>query len=172
MGECGHAYRIMKFMAEPNQWWGPYPFEINNVMEYTAKLVQDGAIKMDKDKNPNPVTYHDPCNFGRSCGIIEEPRIIMNAACADFHEMTPTRSENWCCGGGGGLSAMDDIHEFRMTVSGMKKLQQVDDTGAKFLAAPCSNCKRQLLQLMEYHKREVTVGGVHDMVNNAIVMSL
>jgi Fe-S oxidoreductase len=170
MGECGHAHRIMKFIMEKAGWWGPLPFEITNVLQYTAGLVKDGSIKFDKSGNPDPVTYHDPCNFGRSCGIVEEPRVIMNAACADFREMTPTRQYNWCCGGGGGLSAMDDIHDFRMNVSGSMKLKQIDDTGAKFVAAPCSNCKRQLLQLMEYHKREVVIGGVHDMVFNAIIM--
>jgi Fe-S oxidoreductase len=170
MGECGHAHRIMKFMCEKMNWWGELPFKITNVLQFTADLVQDGAIKFDKYKNPDPVTYHDPCNFGRSCGIAEEPRIIMKAACADFREMTPNRQYNWCCGGGGGLSAMDDIYEFRMNVSGKMKLQQVDKTEAKFLAAPCSNCKRQLMQLMEYHKRDVVTGGVHDMVFNAIVM--
>jgi Fe-S oxidoreductase len=170
MGECGHAYRIMKFIMEKAQWWGKMPFEITNVLQYTAKIVQDGAIKLDKSANPKPVTYHDPCNFGRSCGIVEEPRIIMKAACADFREMTPNRHFNWCCGGGGGLSAMDEIYDFRMNVSGAMKLKQIDDTGAKFCAAPCSNCKRQLAQLMEYHKRDVSIGGVHDVVMRAIVM--
>ncbi len=170
MGECGHAHRIMKFIMEKAGWWGDLPFEITNVLQYTAKLVEDGAIKFDKSKNPDPVTYHDPCNFGRSCGITEEPRIIMKAACADFREMTPNRQYNWCCGGGGGLSAMDEIHEFRMKVSGAMKLKQIDATGAKFCAAPCSNCKRQLAQLMDYHERDVTIGGVHDMVFNAIIM--
>jgi Fe-S oxidoreductase len=94
----------------------------------------------------------------------------MKAACADFREMTPNRHLNWCCGGGGGLSAMDDIYDFRMNVSGRMKLKQIDDTGAVFCAAPCSNCKRQLAQLMEYHKRGVTIGGVHDVVMRAIVM--
>ncbi|MCP4583281.1 MAG: (Fe-S)-binding protein [candidate division Zixibacteria bacterium] len=170
MGECGHAHRIMKFIMEKAGWWGELPFEITNVLQYTAEMVTDGAITFDKSKNPDPVTYHDPCNFGRSCGIVEEPRIIMKAACADFREMTPNREQNWCCGGGGGLSAMDDIYEFRMNVSGKMKLQQIDATGAKFCAAPCSNCKRQLMQLMEYHKRDVVIGGVHDMVFNAIKM--
>ncbi len=170
MGECGHAHRVMKFMMEKAGWWGELPFEITNVLQYTAKLVEDHALKFDKTRNPDPVTYHDPCNFGRSCGIVEEPRIIMNAACADFREMTPNRQYNWCCGGGGGLSAMDEIHEFRMNVSGKMKLKQIDDTGAKFVAAPCSNCKRQLAQLMEYHKRDVVIGGVHDLVFNALIL--
>ena len=170
MGECGHAHRIMKFIMEKAGWWGQLPFNITNVLQFTAANVQDGAIPLDKSRNPDPVTYHDPCNFGRSCGITEEPRIIMKAACADFREMTPNREHNWCCGGGGGLSAMDDIMEFRMNVSGAMKLRQIDETGAKFVAAPCSNCKRQLMQLMEYHKRDVVIGGVHDMVFNAIIM--
>jgi len=170
MGECGHAHRIMKFIMEKAQWWGKLPFEITNVMQFTAKMVEDNALKFDKSANPDPVAYHDPCNFGRSCGITEEPRIIMKAACADFREMTPNRHLNWCCGGGGGLSALDDIMEFRMNVSGKMKLSQIDKTGAKFCASPCSNCKRHLAQLMEYHKRDVVIGGVHDTVMRAIIM--
>lgn len=170
MGECGHAHRIMKFMMEKGQWWGKLPFEITNVLQFTADMILKGAVKLDPSANPDPVTYHDPCNFGRSCGIVEEPRIIMKAACADFREMTPNRHLNWCCGGGGGLSAMDDIYDFRMNVSGSMKLKQIDDTGAGFCAAPCSNCKRQLAQLMEYRKRDVTIGGVHDVVMRAVVM--
>ena len=170
MGECGHAHRIMKFMMEKAKWWGEMPFEISNILQFTAHHVQQGKLKFDKSRVPEPVTYHDPCNFGRSCGIVEEPRIIMRAACADFREMHPNREENWCCGGGGGLSAMDTIKEFRMNVSGKKKLEQVLATGAEYVASPCSNCKRQFMQLMEYHKLAVGTGGLHDLVNRSIIL--
>ena len=170
MGECGHAYRVMKFMMEKGKWWGDLPFAIDNVMCFTARMVRDRAIKLDKSRNLEPMTYHDPCNFGRSCGVTEEPRQIMRAACTDYREMTPSGAENWCCGGGAGLSAMDDIKEFRMTVSGKKKVEQIRATGAKFVAAPCANCKRQIQQLMEHHKLDVKVGGVHDVVSNTIVL--
>jgi Fe-S oxidoreductase len=169
-GECGHAHRIFKFMMEKGSWWGELPFEVQNVMPFTAQLVREGRIKLDKSKNPEAVTYHDPCNFGRSCGIVEEPREILRAACQDYREMTPSGAENWCCGGGGGLSAMDEIRDFRMNVSGVKKVEQIKDTGAKFVAAPCANCKRQLTQLMEHNEMDVKVGGVHDMVYTSIVM--
>ena len=170
MGECGHAYRIMKMMMVPGKWWGDLPFEVINCMEFTAEQIQAGKLQFDKSKNAQPVTYHDPCNFGRSCNITEAPRIIMQAACPDFREMYPNRGENWCCGGGGGLSAMDDIHEFRMTVSGKKKVEQIKETGAGYVAAACSNCKRQLMQLVEYHKMDVAVGGVHDMLSRSILI--
>lgn len=171
MGECGHAYRIMKMMMEAQKWWGDLPFKVINCMEWTAEHIQAGRFQFDKSKNSYPVTYHDPCNFARSCGITEAPRVILQASCADFREMYPNRGENWCCGGGGGLSAMDDIREFRMTVAGKKKLEQIRATGAKYVAAACSNCKRQLTQLMEYHKEDIAVGGVHDMLSRAIMIN-
>jgi Fe-S oxidoreductase len=170
MGECGHAHRIMKMMMEKTSWWGKLPFEVTNCLQWTAAIVKDNRLQFDKSKNPQPVTYHDPCNFGRSCGIVEEPRVILRAACADFREMYPNRSENWCCGGGAGLSAMDDILPFRMEISGKKKLEQIRQTGARYVATACSNCKRQLTQLMEYHKEEIAVGGVHDMLSRAILV--
>jgi Fe-S oxidoreductase len=170
MGECGHAYRIMKMIMEPAKWWGELPFKIINCMQFTAGIIQEGKLEFDKSKNPQPVTYHDPCNFGRSCGITEEPRVILGASCADFREMTPNRGHNWCCGGGAGLSAMDDIREFRVTIAGKKKLEQIRATGARYVAAACSNCKRQLMQLMEHHKEDVAVGGVHDMLSRAILI--
>ena len=130
MGECGHAYRIMKMMMEKGKWWGDLPFEVVNCMEWTADRIREGKLQFDKSKNPMRVTYHDPCNFGRSCNIIEDPRVILEASCSDFKDMTPNRGENWCCGGGGGLSAMDDIRDFRMHVSGKKKMEQVKVTEA------------------------------------------
>ncbi len=169
-GECGHAYRVFKFMMEKGKWWGELPFTVNNVLPFTAELIEEGRITLDKSKNPEPVTYHDPCNFGRSCNIVEEPRVILKAACEDYREMTPSGTENWCCGGGGGLAAMDDIREFRMTVSGKKKMEQVRDTGAAFVATACANCKRQVTQLMEHYGMDVRVGGVHDLVYTSIVM--
>jgi len=170
MGECGHAHRIMKFMMEKTSWWGELPFQIINCMQFTADIIEQGKLNLDKSKNTIPATYHDPCNFGRSCGIIDEPRVMMRAACADYREMTPGGGDNWCCGGGGGLSAMDTIRDWRMTVSGVKKLKQIKDTGAKYVASPCANCKRQLTQLMEHHETGVEVGGVHDMINRSIVL--
>jgi Fe-S oxidoreductase len=170
MGECGHAYRIMKRMMEPAKWWGELPFQVINCMEWTADLIRAGKLEFDKSKNPQRVTYHDPCNFAKSCDIIEAPRVILRATCEDYQEMTPHGAHNWCCGGGGGLSAMDDIREFRMTVSGVKKMDQIRATGAKYVAAACSNCKRQLTQLMEHYEEDIGVGGVHDMLSRSILI--
>ncbi len=171
MGECGHAYRIMKMMMEAGKWWGDLPFKVINCMQWTADLIDQGKLEFDKSKNPQPVTYHDPCNFAKSCNIVDEPRTILKATCMDYRDMTPHGANNWCCGGGGGLSAMDDIRDFRMNISGKKKMEQIRAIGAKYVAAACSNCKRQLTQLMESHEEDIAVGGVHDMLSRAILIN-
>ncbi|MCZ6633082.1 MAG: (Fe-S)-binding protein [bacterium] len=170
MGECGHAYRVMKFMASEGRWWGELPFEITSVFEYTAQLIRDGKIQLDPSRNPDSVTYHDSCQFAAGCGIIHEPREILKAACADFIEMPDGGYTQWCCGGGGGLSALRSVREFRMHISGKKKVEQMRETRAKVVSTSCLQCRTQLKELARYHKIDVTITGVHELVNNAIVL--
>ena len=66
---------------------------------------------------------------------------------------------------------MDDIRDFRMNVAGVKKMEQIRATGAKYVAAACSNCKRQLAQLMESYEEDIAVGGVHDMLSRSIMIN-
>jgi len=62
------------------------------------------------------------------------------------------------------------FQEYRMNIGGKKKLEQIRATGAGYVAAPCANCKRHIDQLMEYHKMDVKVGGVFDLLNRALVL--
>jgi Fe-S oxidoreductase len=181
IGECGHAYRIAKRIGGPNYWGenGKLPYEITNIFELALPYFKDGTIKTDPTKNPQPVTYHDPCNFARSCNVTEEPRELLNLVASNFVEMTPNRQENWCCGGGGGLAVMDGCEgvkafgertflDSRMT-SAKKKIEQVKATGAEYMAAPCANCKRHVGQMLEHYETGVESGGVFDLLLKAAI---
>jgi len=178
IGECGHAYRIAKRMG-PTASKNDNPFKTINIFNLADDYLEKGVFKFDKTKVEHSVTYHDPCNFARSTGIFEEPRRLLKAMVGDFREMTPNRTENWCCGGGGGLAVMDGKEkvkklegtflDYRMS-AGKMKVEQVKATGATYLAAPCANCKRQLMQLMEHNETGVKVGGVFDLFMEAIVL--
>jgi len=178
IGECGHAYRIAKRMG-PTASRNKNEFETVNIFDVADEYLQKGIFTFDKSRVEEIVTYHDPCNFARSTGIFEEPRRLLNAITDNFVEMTPNRAENWCCGGGGGLAVMDSAEgvkkmdetylDYRMK-AGTMKLEQIQATGANYVAAPCANCKRQLMQLMDHHETGVQVGGVFDLFMKAIVL--
>jgi len=166
VGECGHATKSLMFLGP--SLLGEFPFEVKNILQVTADYIQHDKIKLNKEANPEPVTYHDPCNLTRMCGVMEEPRIILRAACMDFREMTPNRDRNFCCGGGGGVVLETASHDFRMEVTGKLKAEQIQQTGAKIVVTACANCKVEISHLLERYAPDIKWAGVHDMVLNAL----
>jgi Fe-S oxidoreductase len=165
-GECGHATKAQKVFSR--YFGGDLPFEITTMFDITKGYIQEGKIKLDPSKNQDPVTLHDPCNLSRMGGLTETMRFILKSAVQNFIEMEPHGEYNYCCGGGGGTVGFEEIYDFRMEVGGRKKVEQLRATGAKYVVAPCANCKKQLRELIDYHKLEMEVVGLHDLVAKAI----
>ena len=162
VGECGHATRSAWYVPT---YGGPDAPQVVNCLEYTWNQLTAGKIPLKDEKIKERVTYHDPCNIARVGRITEEPRDILKAICADYVEMTPNRTENYCCGGGGGTVSIDEIRAFRTGPLGKRKVDQIRDTGAQFVVAPCANCKKQLRELCQDNGLEdVEVVGVHDLL--------
>lgn len=170
IGECGHASRSATFLKT---YWNPERRpapEMLNIMELTFKLLKEGKVKLDPTKIPEKVTYHDPCNIVRQGWIVEQPREIIRAFCNDFTEMTPNKTENYCCGGGGGTVSIDEIRKYRTSISGHKKAEQIRTTGAHYVIAPCANCKKQIRETMEDNNVDGELVGLHDLILKAIVL--
>jgi len=166
IGECGHATRSAWFVPT---FCGPGAPEVVNCLQYTARVLREGRIPLKGKVIEERVTYHDPCNIARAGRITEEPREILKAICTDFVEMAPNRTENLCCGGGGGSVSIDEIRAFRTQEMGRRKAEQIRATGAKIVAAPCANCKKQLREVCEDNGLDdVQVVGVHDLLLKAI----
>ena len=162
VGECGHATRSAWYVPT---YGGPDAPQVVNCLEYTWNQLTAGKIPLKDEKIKERVTYHDPCNIARVGRITEEPRDILKAICADYVEMTPNRTENYCCGGGGGTVSIDEIRASRTGPLGKRKVDQIRDTGAQFVVAPCANCKKQLRELCQDNGLEdVEVVGVHDLL--------
>ncbi len=90
IGECGHASRSAKAFART--FGGQTAPPVVHILEYTLPRVQGRpAAARSPGAITDRVTYHDPCNIGRSKWIIDEPREILRAFCSDFVEMTPRR---------------------------------------------------------------------------------
>ena len=111
----------------------------------------------------------DPCHLGRHCGIYDAPRNVLRAIPGiELVEMERIKDQSWCCGGGGGAVSIDEIREFRTKTGGKRKADQIRETGAKFVVAPCANCKKQIAELIDYHKIDAQCIGLHDLILKAI----
>jgi Fe-S oxidoreductase len=168
IGECGHAARSAREFVPAFANGRALP--VVSIVELTAQAAREGRLRLKRGAVSERVTYHDPCNIARSGWIVDQPRQLLRSFVDDFVELEPHGTENYCCGGGGGLVSLDEIHDYRMGVAGRAKAEQIRLSGADIVATPCANCKKQLRELAEYHKLPVRIVGVHDLVLRALVL--
>ena len=170
IGECGHASRSAKLFV-PSFGGGKNALPVINIMEYTLGALRAGRLKLSPDVVTERVTYHDPCNIARSGWIVDQPREILRSFCKNYVDMEPKGAKNYCCGGGGGTVSVDEIRSYRTGVTGKLKADQIRATGAKYVVAPCANCKKQLREVCEDHGlKDVEVVGLHDLIYKAVVL--
>jgi Fe-S oxidoreductase len=161
--ECGTAFRIMRALM------GKLPFKVSSIVEVMHRYMSEGRIKLKERGVAAPVTYHDPCQLGRNGGVYDEPRDIIRRITADYREMSPTKAQNWCCGGGGGLVALDN-EDFRIK-SGKPKKEQIVNTGAKIVVTACENCVSQLQTIKSGYGLDVEVKYLTELVCENIIVS-
>jgi len=161
-GECGHGWRAALMCTESAST--PVPYRLQHVLDYAC----ENLSRLPLSKLPLRVTLHDPCNYARAGGIVEQPREVLRACVEEFVEMTPNRRENFCCGGGSGL-LMDEMMDIRLKL-GQKKAEQVKAVGPlDYLAIPCSICKAQMPHVLKHNGMQaLEMGGVLDLVGKAL----
>jgi len=158
--ECGTATRVMKFQS------GRHSFKVLSIVELIARYLDQKRIRLLPDTIPGTLTYHDPCQLARNSGVIEEPRRIIAALTRNFVELTPTREDNWCCGGGGGLISLGE-EAFRMKSSKVKA-DQVKAAKAGMICTACENCHTQLSELNTHYGLDMEVQSLTNLVARAL----
>jgi Fe-S oxidoreductase len=191
-GECGHMWRVIhQYMDTFN---GPADFldtpvspitgtmfenakstKMVHICEFTSDLVKNGKLKTDARRNDKyRVTFHDSCNVSRGMGMFEEPRFIIKSVCNHFFEMPEStiRDKTFCCGSGAGLGTDENL-EMRLR-GGFPRANAVkhvyEENSVNLLACICAIDKAVFPTLMQYWVPGVDVGGVHELLGNALVM--
>jgi Fe-S oxidoreductase len=82
--------------------------------------------------------------------------------------MNPNREYCLCCGGGGGLVALEN-EPFREE-TGKAKVKQIKETGAAIVATGCENCHTQLNFLNDKYGMQVKVEFLTNLVANSLVL--
>jgi Fe-S oxidoreductase len=105
---------------------------------HISQFLKDFNFDVKTDKR---VTYHDPCDLGRHCGIYEEPREIIKKIAPDFVELEHHHAEALCCGAGGGVRGAYAKNSIAMA---RRRLEEVDASGAEILLTDCNSCVHNL----------------------------
>ncbi len=181
IGECGHAHKASIVISDRI-----YPPELNIPREscfpVMEEIVNSGKLKFDPMRNNFPITLHDPCNTVRLAGIVAPQRRILHKIAPLFREMNPYGVNNYCCGGGSGFAIMSgsNMRDWKLGIAGRMKVKQVLDVfqdvigpeTVKYISAPCSNCKAQFRDLINYYNLEelcnIHYTGLAELVVNAL----
>ena len=153
--ECGHSTFSV--------WMGQQRFgietdvDIKPIVPYYAKWIREGKLKVSSDWNKDlgiKFTVQDPCQqIRKSFGdpLAEDLRFVVKSCVGEenFIDMIPNRSNNYCCGGGGGY-LQSGYNEARLKYGEIKK-NQIKATGADYCVTPCHNCHDQIHKLSDHY---------------------
>ena len=106
--------------------------------QYIDMLIKTGRIKV--AKSDMRVTYHDPCELGRGCGVYDEPRRVLSATTT----LLPTREErekSLCCGYNLGNTHIETSQQQLIRDAALRNLTEPQPDR---ICTACPMCKKAL----------------------------
>lgn len=163
MGECGHAFRTGIYEGIRYLGWKDSPVPYIHAVQFFYELLKNGKIRIAR-KIKEPVTIQDPCNIIRYRGMGKMLRYIVKQLCENIIEMTPNDDHNYCCCAGGGMIDAGPAWKMARIEGGKVKAEQIRETGAKIVIAPCHTCHKGIEDLNDYYKLGVHVKFLTDII--------
>ena len=164
--ECGHAYSAIRWNG-PNYLGKSYSFEVVHILELIDDLYREGRIKTSGMESAK-LTFHDPCQLVRRGGVDAQPRELLGTVANNIIEMKDHGKMNWCCGGGGGVSAIERAADLRIKVFNRKK-SQLDEIKVETMVTACSNCRTVLEDGLEANDMDIEVVGLTELIADHLV---
>jgi Fe-S oxidoreductase len=78
-------------------------------------------------------------------------------------DMPESGAASFCCGGGGGVSAIHRAEGLRFAAFEIKK-QEIEATGAEAVVTACANCRNVLEEAIEHYGMTMPVLGLTELV--------
>jgi Fe-S oxidoreductase len=138
-----------------------------HILDLLDELRKSGRIKLQGFED-RALTFHDPCQIVRRGGVIEGPRNLLRAFSSDFVEMNDHGTMNWCCGGGGGVSANERAEPLRIQAFQRKK-RQLEEINVDLIVTGCANCRIVLEEGLEHYEMEHEVVGLTELLAEHLV---
>ncbi|HLB13262.1 MAG TPA: (Fe-S)-binding protein [Dehalococcoidia bacterium] len=161
---CAECYRTFK-RDYPKLLGEELPFQTLHLAELLAQLVADGAITLRKPVEQK-VTYHDPCQLGRSLGVYEEPRQLLRAIPGvEVAEMERHGRFSWCCGDG--CQVVSTAYPEFANWTARERLMEAREA-AQVLVTACPHCYENLSLVSRKERAGVEVVDLAVMVARSL----
>jgi Fe-S oxidoreductase len=164
--ECGHAYTALRWEGA-NLIGRPFTFKVQHIIEVLDEFRQQGLIKTEGFES-DKLTFHDPCQLARLGGVIQQQRNLLNSVAKNFVEMPDAGFMNWCCGGGGGVTAIEEAEPLRLEAFKRKK-SQLEAVKPDRLVTACAVCRSTLEEGLEHYSMDIPVVGLTELIADHLV---
>ncbi|MDZ7595275.1 MAG: (Fe-S)-binding protein [Thiobacillus sp.] len=161
--ECGHAYMAIRWEG-PNLIGRPFTFKVVHVLELLDNLRLEGVLKM-KSRFKEPLILHDPCQIVRRGGVLQAAEPLIQQVADNYIPIVDKQKWNWCCGGGGGASAIhtDEAEALRAKVFQVKK-RQIEEAGVGTVVTFCANCRIVMEEGIDHYEMNTKLLGLTELL--------
>jgi heterodisulfide reductase subunit D len=159
VASCPSCYHTWKH-EYPHVLGQELGFEVLHATELLAEIIGEGRVSLLPLEET--VTYHDPCDLGRTSGIFEAPRQVIRAIPGvTLVEMEHHHEYSLCCGGGGDVEMADA--DLTAAVA-KRRVEEAQAAGAQTVLSGCQQCKRTLAGAARREKVRVRAMDVVELV--------
>ncbi|HJX70219.1 MAG TPA: (Fe-S)-binding protein [Dehalococcoidia bacterium] len=157
---CAGCYRAFK-NEYPRLLGEDIGIEVLHFSQFLSQLIDEGKLKFNRPKEIT-ITYHDPCEIGRHCGIYDEPRYVLGSLPGvKLIEMPNNRSNSECCGGGGLLKATEPDMSLDIAA---RRINQAIRSGATAIVSACVTCRLQLSEAVREKELNIDIYDISEFV--------
>lgn len=161
---CPSCYHTWKH-DYPRILGEPLGFEVLHATEALEELIDERRIEL--KPFGRAVTYHDPCDLGRTSGIYEAPRNVIQAIPdITFTEMEHHHEYSLCCGGGGDVEMADK--DLTAAVA-QRRVQEAAATDAQVILSACQQCERTLAEAARKEKLRIRAMDIAELIAHQMV---
>lgn len=161
---CAGCYRAFKIVY-PRILGDKWDLEVLHISELVAELLEQNKLKYKKTIKEK-ITFKDPCELVRHCGLIEPPREIIEKIPGVRYEDLPSNREEALCCGGGGLLKLNNEDLVRQVNS--RLIEEIEYSEAEIVVNGCPTCLDTIQQGVKKKGLDVEVIDIAELIKRAI----
>jgi len=149
---CGSTLKDYDHLLANDPQWAERAADFSRRVRDVSEFLMEIPLEKPQGRIEARVTYHDPCHLRRGQGVWKQPRDLLRMI--DGLEFAELPEADWCCGSAG--SQLITHYETSLKVLD-RKINNVENTRAEYIASGCPGCQMQLNVGMRRRKLNMQV---------------